>query len=448
LASVTSQLTDPEWVDGIREALRGLAERALAPYVFVEEREDLRIELSTVTHPELVHTRLCGISIRTGSGPHQYRHHSDPVPADAVRLALGQEGDRYARRTPRTSWLDARPILASLDQALGSAVAEAAADGLDIRASYAASEQRVLIGRAGHPILADRRSGARVRFEVGLRRRGACSSAATESALRPEEPAVFGPHLMGALQRAAHRLDARPTRPGERPVVLAPGVGGVLVHEIVGHALEGDTVARGRSMLARLQPPVAPTTVRVIDDPRRGRAPWAVDDEGEPSRSIALVEQGRVAGYLLDLDFAREMGRKPTGHGRRASYRERVLPRMGCTFIAAGELDPRELIEDVASGIYVRRMEAASVDLASGWATFWVSDADEIVDGRLHHACEPFLLALEAQKVLPRIDRVASDLTLDACIGNCLRDGQAIATSVGAPTIRLGLATVISWERQ
>ena len=133
-----------------------------------------------------------------------------------------------------------------------------------------------------------------------------------------------------------------------------------------------------------------------------------------------------------------------TGHGRRASYRDPVQPRMGCTFIAAGRLAPEEVVEGIGEGTYVRRMEAANVDPRSGRATFRVTDADRIREGRLAEPLRPHLIAVEGTGLLQGIDRIASDLSFDTCIGSCHRDGQTIAVSVGAPTIRIGLVKVVT----
>jgi TldD protein len=212
----------------------------------------------------------------------------------------------------------------------------------------------------------------------------------------------------------------------------------VLIHEIVGHALEADVVLDGRSWLAEEDGRVAPSELLILDDPRRGRAAWRIDDEGQRARPVPLIRSGRVAGRLHDLRTAGRSGESSTGHGRCASYREPVRPRMGCTFVAAGRWSPDEILNSVDHGVYIRRMEAASVDLSSGRAIFRVTDSDRIVGGKRDAPLHPHLLVVEGRSALAGMDRVADDLAFDTCVGSCIRVGQALAMSVGAPTICIG----------
>jgi TldD protein len=218
----------------------------------------------------------------------------------------------------------------------------------------------------------------------------------------------------------------------------------VLIHELIGHALEADTVLSEGSLLARSKTGSAGRDlITVIDDPRRGRAPWKVDDEGADATPVALIREGRIGGLLHDSVSAQAMGKTPTGHGRCASYSSPVRPRMGCTFLAAGQPDAREIIETTRVGIHVRRIESAGTDPRSGHAYFRVTDSDRIEGGRIDAPLQPFLLRSTVVEALASIDRIADDLAFDTCIGSCVRDGQALATSVGAPTFRLGVATII-----
>jgi TldD protein len=180
----------------------------------------------------------------------------------------------------------------------------------------------------------------------------------------------------------------------------------------------------------------------VIDDPRRGRAPWRVDDEGEEARVVSLLRGGRVAGELHDRTTAAISERQTSGHGRRSSFREPVHPRMGCTFVAAGPLQPQEVVADVSEAIYVRRMEAGTTDTRTGRSVFRVTDADRLRDGAIDAPLKPHVLIVDGPRALPTIDRIADDLVFDACVGSCHRDGQPLATSVGAPTFWIGLGAV------
>jgi TldD protein len=167
-----------------------------------------------------------------------------------------------------------------------------------------------------------------------------------------------------------------------------------------------------------------------------------MDDEGVETSATQLLSKGRVVGKLHDRRTAARMDARPTGHGRCSSFREPVKPRMGCTFIAPGCQRPDQLHDDIRNGVYVRRMETGSTDPQSGRAVFRVTDADRIRKGRIDVAVEPFLLHVDGATVLASMNRVADDLQFDRCVGVCHRDGQPLATSVGAPTIWIGLATV------
>jgi TldD protein len=241
--------------------------------------------------------------------------------------------------------------------------------------------------------------------------------------------------------RVEKRIAVRDAPTGPQAVVFAPGVGGILVHEIVGHALEGDVA--GTSWLSGRKERLAPAGVVVVDDPRRSRVPWQVDDEGERSRPTPLILEGKVRGRLLDQSSAAACGMRSTGHGRCASFREPIRPRMGCTFLAAGSSFPAEVREGV-DGIYVRRMESASTDPRTGRATFRVTDADLLSAGRAVGALRPHLLRVDGATALATLDRVGKDLTFDTCVGSCHRDGQALSISVGAPTFRIGVAHVVA----
>jgi TldD protein len=302
-----------------------------------------------------------------------------------------------------------------------------------------AFEQRIVVARKGVEPLGDVRRGARLRVECRLP--GTTATAVAERVL----PARGGDHASdwGAfaeeLARRAEALhDARELPHRELPVLLAPGVGGVLVHEIVGHALEADRVLEGDSWLAQFEERVAASELLVIDDPRRGRAPWRVDDEGELSKPTPLLRDGRVAGWLHDVQTASATGKPTTGHGRCSSFRDPVQPRMGCTFVAPGECEPAELLDAVRDGVYVRRMEAGTTDPRTGRAVFRVTDADRIRGGKIDAPLQPHLLFIDGARVLTDANRIANDLAFDSCVGSCHRDGRPLSVSVGAPTMWIG----------
>jgi TldD protein len=169
-----------------------------------------------------------------------------------------------------------------------------------------------------------------------------------------------------------------------------------------------------------------------------------IDDEGVFAGETILIDRGRPVGMLLDKASASAFGKLPTGHGRRSSYLEAVRPRMGCTFIEAGTDDPEEALRSTRSGVFIRRLVGGHTDPVSGRATFIVSDSDRIVDGQLAGPLDVFVVELDGPESWRSIDRVADDLAFDTCIGSCVRDGQPMAVSVGAPTIRIGVVRVVS----
>ena len=255
---------------------------------------------------------------------------------------------------------------------------------------------------------------------------------------RPAPPRDLGDRLRGRAEQRRGAVSVDPSR-DVPPLVLAPGLGGVVMHELVGHALEGD-VAEVGSRLGSYKDRFASPLLRVMDDPSLSRAPWTIDDEGVPPRAVTLVEGGRVAGRLLD----RACATGSTGHGRRGSYLDPVLPRMGCTYVDRGSSHPLEIVAETPRGIFVRRLVAAHADPVTGRATFVVTDSDRIEGGRITRPLRPFVIELDVIDALASIDRVGDDLVFDTCVGSCVRAGQPLAVSVGAPTVRLGLIKVIT----
>jgi predicted Zn-dependent protease len=447
---------DREWNSALEAALRLFAEPRPGLLLFVEQREDLVIELRGSEAPRSSHTFTGGISARGPFDRPWSLYRAGPEPGDAERLvrsAIDPRVDFPVERKGERPPASPSPVfrvseLADWIQTLVDRLRRSS-PGTDFRARWVGFEQRVRIARPGRALAIDVRRGRRIRidaFVAGAETHGpAVCEAVLPAHLGVNEEAIAT--MIGRLERdIERRRQATEARRGARTVVLAPGVGGILVHELVGHALEADTLGRDGSWLgsASAQSAVASTELTVIDDPRRGRAPWRVDDEAEPSRAVPLLRAGIVVGRLQDARSAADSGSAPTGHGRRSSFREPVRPRMGCTFIAAGERTADEIRQGVVDGIYVRRMEAATTDPASGRATFRVTDADRIHRGRLDAPLQPHLLRVEGRDVLRSTVLVADDLEFDRCVGSCHRDGQPLAISVGAPTICIGLATALA----
>ena len=444
------------WDKALRDAARRLPSAPAGALVFHEDRQDLTLELSEdAQRPDFACTRTHGLAVRGPFGHPVALHLGDPEPPDALRLADDiASGSRrpYPSAKERVGHRsgdlpDPLPLDGAADLLrLAVDKTKKLHPSAEIQASWVEFDQAVLVALAGRETCGDRRRGRRIRLEARIVV-GDRPVAAVGEAVGQDLDAAAVQALVGrVVKRLGAQARAHAVSPGRFPIVFAPGVAGVLVHEIVGHALEGDVSLGRESWLGRFDEGdlVAARALSVIDDPRRGRGAWRIDDEGQPARPAGLIRNGAVAGILSDLHCAQRTGRRSSGPGRRSSYREPVLPRMGCTFIAAGHYRPEQLLEGVEDGIYVRRMEAASTDPWTGRAVFRVTDADRIHHGRIAFALLPHVLRVDGKEALVGIDRIADDLTFDTCIGSCVRDGQPLSISVGAPTIRTGLISVSS----
>jgi TldD protein len=228
-------------------------------------------------------------------------------------------------------------------------------------------------------------------------------------------------------------------------VVLGPGWPGILLHEAVGHGLEGDFNRKGVSAFAgRLGQKVASELVTVVDDGtianRRGSL--NVDDEGTPTSRTVLIENGILRGYLQDKLNARLMGMPATGNGRRESYAHAPMPRMTNTFMLAGADDPEDIIRSVDRGLYAVAFGGGQVDITSGRFVFSASEAYLIEGGRVTAPVKGATLIGNGPESLTRVTRVGRDLQLDEGIGTCGKDGQSVPVGVGLPTIRIDGMTV------
>jgi len=248
-----------------------------------------------------------------------------------------------------------------------------------------------------------------------------------------------------AARQATLKLGAVAAPAGTMTVVLGPGWPGILLHEAVGHGLEGDFNRKGVSAFAgRLGQKVASDLVTVVDDGtlanRRGSL--NVDDEGTPTGRTVLIDKGVLAGYMQDRLNGRLMTMKPTGNGRRESYAYPPLPRMTNTFMLAGEDDPQDIVRSVAQGLYAVSFGGGQVDITNGKFVFSASEAYLIENGRITAPVKGATLIGNGPDALTRVRRVGHDLALDEGIGTCGKDGQSVPVGVGLPTIRIDGMTV------
>ncbi len=248
-----------------------------------------------------------------------------------------------------------------------------------------------------------------------------------------------------AARQAVLKLSAVDAPAGTMTVVLGPGWPGILLHEAVGHGLEGDFNRKGTSAFAgRLGQKVASELVTVVDDGtianRRGSL--NVDDEGTPTGRTVLIENGILRGYMQDRLNARLMGMAATGNGRRESYAHAPMPRMTNTFMLAGADDPADILRSVKNGLYAVAFGGGQVDITSGKFVFSASEAYLIEDGRVTTPVKGATLIGNGPDALTRVSRVGRDLQLDEGIGTCGKDGQSVPVGVGMPTVRLDAMTV------
>jgi TldD protein len=248
-----------------------------------------------------------------------------------------------------------------------------------------------------------------------------------------------------ATRQATLKLRAQEAPAGTMTVVLGPGWPGILLHEAIGHGLEGDFNRKGVSAFAgRLGQKVASELVTVVDDgtiPNR-RGSLNVDDEGTPTGRTVLIDKGILTGYMQDRLNARLMKMTPTGNGRRESYAHPPMPRMTNTFMLAGDDDPDDIIRSVPNGLYAVTFGGGQVDITSGKFVFSASEAYLIENGRVTAPVKGATLIGNGPDALVRVSRVGHDLALDEGVGTCGKDGQSVPVGVGLPTIRIDGMTV------
>jgi TldD protein len=259
------------------------------------------------------------------------------------------------------------------------------------------------------------------------------------------DPAQWRAQVDEALRQALVNLGSVPAPAGEMTVVLGPGWPGVMLHEAIGHGLEGDFNRKKTSAFAGLiGERVAAPGVTVVDDGtlRDRRGSLSVDDEGTPSSSTVLIEDGILKGYMQDRLNARLMGMRPTGNGRRQGYAYAPMPRMTNTYMLAGKSDPQEIIASVKRGLYAVNFGGGQVDITSGKFVFSASEAYLIEDGKVGGAVKGATLIGNGPDALTKISMIGNDMKLDDGIGTCGKDGQGVPVGVGQPTLRMDGLTV------
>ena len=248
-----------------------------------------------------------------------------------------------------------------------------------------------------------------------------------------------------ALEQALINLEAEAAPAGSMPVVLGPGWPGILLHEAIGHGLEGDFNRKETSAFSgRIGERVAADNVTVVDDGtiENRRGSLNIDDEGTPTSSTTLIERGILKGYMQDKHNAKLMGVQSTGNGRRESYAHLPMPRMTNTYMLGGERNPEEIIASVDNGLYAVQFGGGQVDITNGKFVFNASQAYKIKNGKVTTPVKGATIIGNGPDVLTRVSMVGNDMALDSGIGTCGKDGQSVPVGVGQPTIKIDEITV------
>ena len=459
---IYSQL-DPSDAERLtREALAGMEDGELFLQLASSESfafDDGRLKSATFDQSR-------GFGLRGVVGEVSAYAHANEISAEAIRRAAQTlEVVRTGGTTPAPSpigtnrrlYTDADPLSAVPFAAKVELLAkiDAAARARDPRvaqvsASLSASWSHVEILRADGQRLTDVRPLVRLNVGIvaeqgGRRESGSWGFGGRELYDRLFDPEGWERAIDLALEQALVNLTSIAAPAGEMPVVLGPGWPGILLHEAVGHGLEGDFNRKGSSAFSgKVGQKVASPGVTVIDDgslnSRRGSL--SIDDEGTPTARTVLIEDGILKGYMQDRMNARLMGVAPTGNGRRESFRHPPMPRMTNTFMAAGSEDPEEILRGVKKGIYAKSFGGGQVDIVSGKFVFSCTEAYLIENGRLGAPVRGATLIGNGPEVMRRIAAIGNDMALDEGIGTCGKGGQSVPAGVGQPSLLIEGLTV------
>ncbi len=320
---------------------------------------------------------------------------------------------------------------------------------VQVMAGLATEYDVVLVARADGTLAADVRPLIRLSVSViaeqNGRREVGSSGGGGRFGLAYFDDALVETYVDEAVHAALTNLDARPAPAGEMTVVLGSGWPGVLLHEAVGHGLEGDFNRKGSSAFSgRVGQRVAAKGVTVLDDgtmaDRRGSL--NVDDEGHASQKNVLIEDGILRGYIQDAMNARLMGVKPTGNGRRESYAHVPMPRMTNTYMLGGDKDPQEIVASIKKGLYATNFGGGQVDITSGKFVFSASEAYWVENGKILYPVKGATLIGSGPESLKKISMIGNDMRLDSGVGTCGKEGQSVPVGVGQPTLRIDGLTV------
>ncbi|MBI4203714.1 MAG: metalloprotease TldD [Betaproteobacteria bacterium] len=362
--------------------------------------------------------------VKRGNGHNLYTPH-DPLASlkDNDKVALLERLERLARsRDPRVT---------------------------QVMAWLAGEYEVILVARSVGVLAADVRPLTRLSLQVIVEQGGRREQGSAGGGGRFEygyfTDAVLEDYAKKAVDQALVNLEAHPAPAGTMTVVLGPGWPGVLLHEAIGHGLEGDFNRKGTSAFSgRIGERVAAPGVTVVDDGTiaRRRGSLNIDDEGNPTQRNVLIENGVLKNYMQDSLNARLMKLPVTGNGRRESYAHIPMPRMTNTYMLNGASDPQEIIASVSNGLYAANFGGGQVDITSGKFVFSASEAYMIENGRITYPVKGATLIGNGPDALTRVAMIGNDMTLDPGVGTCGKEGQSVPVGVGLPTLRIDGLTV------
>jgi TldD protein len=319
-----------------------------------------------------------------------------------------------------------------------------------VMVSLAGVQDTIMIARSDGLLAADVRPLVRMNVSViveqdGRREQGSSGGGGRRAFTWFTEKERAAEYAREAVRQAVVNLESRDAPAGEMTVVLGPGWPGILLHEAIGHGLEGDFNRKQTSIFSgRIGEQVASPLCTVVDDGtlanRRGSL--TIDDEGQPTNNTVLIENGVLKGYMQDQLNARLMNMAPTGNGRRESYAHLPMPRMTNTYMLAGEHQPEEILASVDKGLYAVNFGGGQVDITSGKFVFSASEAYMIENGKVTYPVKGATLIGNGPDVLTRVSMLGHDLELDAGVGVCGKEGQSVPVGVGQPTMRIDGLTV------
>ncbi len=410
-----------------------------------------------------------GVGVRAVSGEKTAFAYSDDISQasllDAAREVRAISGAQQQRKVkiPKTTIAPSRQLYPAIDpiatmgstdkvELLGKVETLARAKDpriVQVMAGLASEYDVVMVARADGTLAADVRPLVRLSVTViaeqGDRREVGSSGGGGRFGLAYFSDAQITEYVNEAVEQALINLESRPAPAGEMTVVLGAGWPGVLLHEAVGHGLEGDFNRKGSSAFSgRIGERVAAKGVTILDDgtlPDR-RGSLNVDDEGCPSQANVLIEDGILKGYIQDALNARLMGVKPTGNGRRESYAHLPMPRMTNTYMLGGDKDPQEIVASIKKGLYATNFGGGQVDITSGKFVFSASQAYWVENGKIQYPVKGATLVGNGPECMKKVSLIGNDMRLDSGVGTCGKEGQSVPVGVGQPTMRIDGLTV------